>query len=424
MPISSYLPAVIRKNLGCAPEATALACRCNGVTHVSSDWERSESRHWACFLQALGLVFLLLIPVSARAGQAHADSVQGAQAEATALRLQLASLQRKAGQAVERYDLAQGELGQLVTVKLSLQRDLATATAHTATANEALDQRARALYQAGGMAGLYASVLDSGSFTEAVGRTGMVSRILKSDKNATVAATAAGSRLAFQGQRAAEAADRQTRKISQVAVLADTVGALLAQQQALVDTADSHVLELVRAQQARAAADSADRFAAAVRAAGSSTAAGWAATDLPVPSAMIASVIDNAKKQLGKPYVWGAVGPDSFDCSGFTGWAYAAAGISMPRTAAQQYLTGSHPGLAQLAPGDLLFWATDLSNYASIDHMAMYLGAGLMIVAPHTGDVVKIQRVRADGYFGATRVNPAMSGSVAGPQWAQFSHPS
>lgn len=100
-----------------------------------------------------------------------------------------------------------------------------------------------------------------------------------------------------------------------------------------------------------------------------------------------------ARQQLGKPYVWGAVGPDSFDCSGFTGYAYAAAGIALPRTAAQQYLAGSHPGLAQLLPGDLLFWATTFNQASSIDHMAMYLGNGLMIVAPHTGDVVKIQRV-------------------------------
>lgn len=52
--------------------------------------------------------------------------------------------------------------------------------------------------------------------------------------------------------------------------------------------------------------------------------------------------------QLGKPYVWGVVGPDSFDCSGFTGYAYAAAGIALPRTAAQQYWTGPHPRLGQL----------------------------------------------------------------------------
>jgi cell wall-associated NlpC family hydrolase len=182
------------------------------------------------------------------------------------------------------------------------------------------------------------------------------------------------------------------------------------------------VQDLVRIQQARADAAAAAAFQSRVNAAMSAAASDPSLIDpnLPAPTQRIATVLGVARQQLGKPYVWGAVGPDSFDCSGFTGYAYAAAGIALPRTAAQQYLAGSHPRLTQLLPGDLLFWATNLNDASSIDHMAMYLGNGLMIVAPHTGDIVKIQRVYSDGYFGATRVNPAISGSVAGPQWATF----
>ena len=146
--------------------------------------------------------------------------------------------------------------------------------------------------------------------------------------------------------------------------------------------------------------------------------AGASAPDVPAPTPAVATVIAVTKEQLGKPYLYGAVGPDSFDSSGFTGYAYAAAGIALPRTAGEQYLAGPHPSLAHLQAGDLLFWATDLSNVSTIDHMAMYLGAGLMIVAPHTGDVVKILKAYANGYFGATRVEPRVSGSVAAPQWS------
>lgn len=102
----------------------------------------------------------------------------------------------------------------------------------------------------------------------------------------------------------------------------------------------------------------------------------------------------------------------------FTGYAYAAAVIALPRTAAQQYWTGPHPGLGQLEPGDLLLWATNPADPRTVEHMATYLGNGMMIAAAHTGDVVKIERVYANGYLGATRVDPRVCGSVPGPQWS------
>jgi cell wall-associated NlpC family hydrolase len=75
----------------------------------------------------------------------------------------------------------------------------------------------------------------------------------------------------------------------------------------------------------------------------------------------------------------------------------------LPRVAADQYNVGPHVALPDLQPGDLLFWATDLSNPASIHHVAMYVGGGMMIAAPHTGDVVKVEPVYMDGFIGATR---------------------
>jgi cell wall-associated NlpC family hydrolase len=101
--------------------------------------------------------------------------------------------------------------------------------------------------------------------------------------------------------------------------------------------------------------------------------------------------------------VWGATGPDAFDCSGLTQWSYAHVGIQLPRVAADQWNAGPHVPLSELEPGDLLFWATDVTNPVTIHHVAMYVGAGLMIAAPHTGDVVKIQPVYMSGYIGATR---------------------
>ncbi|MGB8652344.1 MAG: C40 family peptidase, partial [Mycobacteriales bacterium] len=120
-------------------------------------------------------------------------------------------------------------------------------------------------------------------------------------------------------------------------------------------------------------------------------------------SPLAARAIAFAQAQLGKPYVWGATGPDSYDCSGLTGAAYHAAGLDLPRTAREQWYSGPQVGLGDLQPGDLLFWADDLTDPATIHHVALYVGAGLMIAAPHTGDVVRVQPVYLDGYFGAVR---------------------
>jgi cell wall-associated NlpC family hydrolase len=124
-------------------------------------------------------------------------------------------------------------------------------------------------------------------------------------------------------------------------------------------------------------------------------------------SGAAAVAINWAGGQLGKPYQWGATGPDSFDCSGLTGWAYRHAGVDLPRTSREQWFSGPHPGLGYLQPGDLLFWATDTSNPATIHHVALYLGGDQMIAAPHTGTDVQIQPVYLTGFIGAVRPTAA-----------------
>jgi cell wall-associated NlpC family hydrolase len=92
-----------------------------------------------------------------------------------------------------------------------------------------------------------------------------------------------------------------------------------------------------------------------------------------------------AKAQLGEPYVWAATGPNSWDCSGLTMKAWAAAGVKIPRVASDQYYFTKRVALANLLPGDLVF----SSNSSGIYHVAIYVGNSQVIHAPQTGDVVR-----------------------------------
>lgn len=99
------------------------------------------------------------------------------------------------------------------------------------------------------------------------------------------------------------------------------------------------------------------------------------------------AVIDFAMQQLGEPYVFGASGPDSWDCSGLTQKAYRSVGIKLPHHAASQGKMGTAVSEANAQPGDLVFWGP-ISG-----HTAIYLGNGKVIHAPHTGDVVKVANI-------------------------------
>ena len=98
-------------------------------------------------------------------------------------------------------------------------------------------------------------------------------------------------------------------------------------------------------------------------------------------------IISLARQQLGKPYVYGATGPNSFDCSGLVQYVYRQAGVNLPRTAAQQSNQGYSVSMNNLQPGDLLFWGNPGSAY----HVGIYTGNGKTLFAPQPGQTVKEQ---------------------------------
>ncbi|MFD5253555.1 NlpC/P60 family protein [Streptomyces bobili] len=98
-----------------------------------------------------------------------------------------------------------------------------------------------------------------------------------------------------------------------------------------------------------------------------------------------------ARAQIGKPYVWGATGPDSYDCSGLTQAAWKAAGVTLPRVTYDQVNAGTTVSLSSAQPGDLVFF------YADVTHVGIYIGNGMMIHAPKPGTYVREESIYYDG---------------------------
>jgi len=128
-----------------------------------------------------------------------------------------------------------------------------------------------------------------------------------------------------------------------------------------------------------------------------STGSSSSASSAPAPASAASQAVAYAKAQLGKPYVWSAEGPNGFDCSGLTMMAWRSAGVSIPRVAAAQYSMGRHISRSSLEPGDLVFFGSP------IHHVGMYVGGGMMIEAPYTGQVVRYHTIDRSDYAGATR---------------------
>ncbi|MGW4383204.1 NlpC/P60 family protein [Kitasatospora sp. NPDC004531] len=129
------------------------------------------------------------------------------------------------------------------------------------------------------------------------------------------------------------------------------------------------------------------------------------------PSAMGRKAVAWALQQLGKDYVWGGAGPDVFDCSGLTSQAWLHAGKAIPRTSQEQWAQLQHVPLNQMRPGDLVVY------YGGATHIGMYIGGGLVVQAPRTGDVVKVSQVGAMPILGAVRPDPEDTADDAGGEW-------
>jgi cell wall-associated NlpC family hydrolase len=123
-----------------------------------------------------------------------------------------------------------------------------------------------------------------------------------------------------------------------------------------------------------------------------------AASPAPAPSAAAQTAVDTARAQVGKGYEYGGAGPDTFDCSGLTRYAYGAAGIELPHSSRRQSEIGTPVDRANLLPGDLVFF------YEPVSHVGIYVGDGQMVDAGTEETGVSQRSVDMEGYNFARRI--------------------
>jgi cell wall-associated NlpC family hydrolase len=263
---------------------------------------------------------------------------------------------------------------------------LEQATAALATAQQQVRGIARSAWTGEGL-GSFQALMTSDSAEDFVDRMSTL-QIVAGHQNGILAEAAGANVAAAQAQAAAvDAATQAQATYDKVAAQQADLQKQVAEYQAVYDQLSAQERQAVVDAHGDRASRSADRETAA-------------ASGPVVANSEAAQVaVDVAMAQRGKPYVWAAAGPGSFDCSGLTAFAYKAAGIDLPHSSAQQSRMGQAVARADLQPGDLVFF------YSPVSHVGIYIGNGQMVHAPTSGDVVKVASVDSmGGYAGGRRI--------------------
>ncbi|MCT9112268.1 NlpC/P60 family protein [Streptomyces mirabilis] len=319
-------------------------------------------------------------------------------------------LYHQAETATEKYNATREKAAQQRKRVDSLLDDVAQRTEKLNTAREELGSFAAAQYRTGAAAPDTASLLLADNPQDYFDQTQLMNRLTTRQKAAVddyvteQAATTkkrAEASESLQTLTTAQSALRTSkadvqRKLAEARSLlskltAEEKARLAAIEKKKREAADRKAAELAQQQ---AAAEKKAQEAAAQQQTGSGTSgttgsagtSGSSATDSSY-TAKADKALAFARTQVGKPYVWGATGPGSYDCSGLTQAAWKAAGVTLPRTTYDQVKAGTTVSLADIKPGDLVFFYDDIS------HVGLYVGNGMMIHAPKPGAYVREESI-------------------------------
>ncbi|MBQ0828610.1 C40 family peptidase [Streptomyces tagetis] len=323
-------------------------------------------------------------------------------------------LYRQAGSATEKYNAAQEKTTKQRKKVDALLDDVAQSTQKLNDAREELGAYASAQYRTGAAAPDVATFLLADSPEQYLDRAQLMDRLTSRQQGAVDDFVTRQAETMDKRREAAEHLQTLTDSQRDLKTAKATVQKKLATARELLSTLTAEekarLAEIERRKQeeaAREAAELARRQAAEPAPTPTPAPAPTASpTAPPAPDtgstgqtpapdssydAKAAKALAFARTQIGKPYVWGATGPGSYDCSGLTQAAWRAAGVSLPRTTYDQVGAGTTVPLSQARPGDLVFFYDDLG------HVGLYIGNGMMIHAPKPGTYVREESVFYDG---------------------------
>jgi cell wall-associated NlpC family hydrolase len=384
-------------------------------TYASSTGRRTAAGFTTAALASVTLL-------SQTANAAPGDPKPGTTQSIEAVKEKVDTLYHQAETATQHYNAAKERSEKQRTKVDQLLADVAANTEKLNEARRTLGTYAAAQYRDGGMTSSAASLLFSNDPQDLFDQSHLMDRMAGSEKRAVDDFQTQAAKAAKERREAAQSLASLTNTQNELKTKKKSVQDKLAQARQLLanltakEKARLAAIEKKKAEEARRkAAELAEkqRKAEAARqqqeqaqqssgssSSGSSSGSGSSTgtgSSTSTGSTKAAKAIDFAESQLGKPYVWGATGPNSYDCSGLTQAAWKAAGVSLPRTTWDQVKAGTRVSTSDLNPGDLVFFYDDIS------HVGLYIGDGMMIHAPKPGDVVKKAPITEMPIYGSVR---------------------
>jgi peptidoglycan DL-endopeptidase CwlO len=305
------------------------------------------------------------------------------------------TLNRQAAAAAERYNTARVDFTDAQREMRSAQNRYGVARQHLDAMKTLVGRIAVASYKSGGMDPSVQLLLasDPTEFLRRAADLGQVTRRQAATIRGLEAARldAAVDRKSLADQKARAQALQQ-----KIAAEKSVIEAHLSQARNLLSSLEAKQRARLEAMRQAAVGRALNARSSALRADRSSRGNDFPTYDGPA-SGRAAVAVKTAYAQLGDPYVWGAAGPSSFDCSGLTMYSWNAAGVSLPHSSSAQYGSVQHVAISDLQPGDLVFY------YSPISHVGIYIGGGRIIDAPYPGLSVHISGLYSMPLAGAGR---------------------
>jgi cell wall-associated NlpC family hydrolase len=343
----------------------------------------------------------------ASAATAEPGPVASKQAEAQSIISQISTIETQLSSAVERWNLANVKLGHIGHDLQRSRFELGVARVNFKQAQIALARQAVDVYTSSDSDSTLEVLLGASSLDDLLTRLDNVNRVNDQRSSVVGDVKVFRSNVAREEAKLHRAQSEQKRIVVQRLAEKSAIQTKLSQRNELLRSVRSeieHLRAVERERQAELARQVREQQAQqALTPVASFGAANPAITSSPIaapPSSNYSGVVGIAMQYLGTPYVWGGASPSGFDCSGFVMYVYAQMGVSLPHSSYAQYGAGVPVSFDQLQAGDLVF-------FDGLGHVGLYVGGGMFIHSPHTGDVVKVSSLSgwySSSFVGARRI--------------------